>query len=80
MRRLYLIFFASGFAGLDETALIAAKWGLATALLLPQSILLGTTFPLFAAPARNRPVTRSPRCTSPTASAAPSARWPPPSS
>lgn len=43
-------------AGLTGTGFVAAKWGLATALILPQSILLGTTFPLFAAAAtRLRP-------------------------
>lgn len=49
-------FYAAASTGLGENALIAAKWGLATALILPQSILLGATFPLFAAAAtRARP-------------------------
>ena len=37
--------------GLAGAAFGAAKWGLAVALILPQSILLGATFPLFAAAA-----------------------------
>lgn len=36
---------------LDGGSFTAAKWGLVTLLILPQSILLGTTFPLFAAAA-----------------------------
>lgn len=35
----------------DGSTFTAAKWALATALILPQSILLGSTFPLFAAAA-----------------------------
>lgn len=35
--------------GLGGTAFVAAKWGLAALLILPQSILLGATFPIFAA-------------------------------
>ncbi len=36
---------------LDGAPLVAWKWTLATALILPQSILLGATFPVFAAAA-----------------------------
>ena len=36
---------------LDASSFTAAKWGLATLLILPQSVLLGSTFPLFAAAA-----------------------------
>ena len=36
---------------LDGSSFTATKWGLATALILPQSVLLGATFPLFAAAA-----------------------------
>lgn len=36
---------------LDGSSFTAAKWGLATLLILPQSVLLGATFPLFAAAA-----------------------------
>lgn len=36
---------------LSGTPLLALKWGLAAALILPQSILLGATFPMFAAAA-----------------------------
>ena len=44
----YDLAFASG---LNGAPFLAAKWGLATLLILPQSILLGATFPLFAAAA-----------------------------
>jgi len=37
--------------GLSGASFAAAKWGLATLLILPQSILLGATFPVFAAAA-----------------------------
>src|SRR5207244_10750777 len=33
----------------SPAAVAAAKWGLSTALILPQSVLLGTTFPLMTA-------------------------------
>jgi len=36
------------------TAVVAAKWGLAALLILPQSILLGATFPLMSAGALRR--------------------------
>lgn len=49
-------FTASAAAGLSGAAFVTAKWTLATMLILPQSILLGATFPLFAAAAtRARP-------------------------
>ncbi len=42
----YDLAFAHQLAG---TPFVAAKWGLAALLILPQSILLGATFPVFAA-------------------------------
>ena len=43
-------FYDMAFAqGLSGTPFVAAKWGLAALLILPQSILLGATFPVFAA-------------------------------
>jgi len=39
---------------LEGTGFLAAKWMLATLLILPQSILLGATFPVFAAAATRR--------------------------
>lgn len=41
-------------ARLGPTGFTLAKWSLATLLILPQSILLGATFPLFAAAATRR--------------------------
>lgn len=42
--------YATLFPALAGTAMLGiAKWGLAAALILPQSILLGTTFPLMSA-------------------------------
>lgn len=37
--------------GLSGDPLVALKWGMAALLILPQSVLLGATFPLFAAAA-----------------------------
>lgn len=39
---------------LDGATFLAIKWGLAALLILPQSILLGATFPLFAAAVTRR--------------------------
>lgn len=41
-------------AGLSGAGFTAAKWALAVGLILPQSVLLGMTFPLFAAAATRR--------------------------
>ena len=39
----------SAFPAMGGTALVLLKWAIASALILPQSILLGTTFPLMTA-------------------------------
>ena len=45
-------FYAMALAGqVDGSIFVALKWALATLLILPQSVLLGATFPLFAAAA-----------------------------
>lgn len=41
--------YASAFPSLSGAALVTVKWTIASALILPQSILLGTTFPLMTA-------------------------------
>lgn len=54
-------FYALALAGgVSGAALPALKWGLAALLILPQSILLGATFPLFAAAATRRVDAASP--------------------
>jgi spermidine synthase len=69
--------FATVIPALPSAAAIHAyKWSLAALLVLPQSVLLGMTFPLIASASsdagRNEQARRSPHCISPTASAAPS--------
>ena len=41
--------YQSVFPSVSGTALIALKWAIASALILPQSVLLGATFPLMSA-------------------------------